>query len=221
MTASAALGMVPAPGRIAAGSIRLTGRELVGLKAGEWGDIRGNEIGVVFQDPMAALSQVHTVGSQMIEGLRRHKGLSKSAALAQAAQLLDLVGVPNARARLNDYPHQFSGGMAQRAMIAAALACNPKLLIADEPTTALDTTVQKQVLDLILELRDRLGMSVLFITHDLGVVAQLCDRVGVMQHGVLVEEGRTGEVFANPQHPYTRQLMAARQAVLGSEEIAS
>ena len=216
MTASAVLGMIPGMGDISDGSIRLEGRELVGLASAEWNAIRGKDIGIVFQDPMAALSPVHTVGAQMTEGLRKHKGMSKREALARAAELLDLVGVPEAASRLGDYPHQFSGGMAQRAMIAAALACDPKLLIADEPTTALDATVQKQVLELILRLRDKLGMSVLFITHDLGVVAEICDRVAVMQHGKLVELQPTAELFAKARHPYTKELIAARKAVLGA-----
>ncbi|MGO4834909.1 ABC transporter ATP-binding protein, partial [Rhizobiaceae sp. 2RAB30] len=201
------LGMVPHPGRLSAGSILLGGKELAGLRQSEWGAIRGRDIGVVFQDPMAALSPVHTVGAQMIEGLRRHEKMSKARALDRAAELLDLVGVPNARSRLGDYPHQFSGGMAQRAMIAAALACSPKLLIADEPTTALDATVQKQVLDLILRLRESLGMSVLFITHDLGVIAKMAQRVLVMYAGVVVEEADVASLFARPLHPYTQGLL--------------
>lgn len=218
MTASAIFGMVPSPGWVKAGSIILDGRELADLQASQWSAIRGRDIGVVFQDPMASLSPVHTVGTQLIEGLRRHQNLPKAAAMRRAAELLDLVGVPDAGNRLKDYPHQFSGGMAQRAMIAAALACNPKLLIADEPTTALDATVQKQVLELIVRLRDTLGMSVLLITHDLGVVAQVCDRVGVMQHGLLVEQRPTAELFANPRHDYTRQLIEARKALVASDD---
>lgn len=219
MTTSAILGMVPHPGRIAAGSITLGGTQLVGMPESKMRLIRGREVGVVFQDPMMALSPVHTVGSQMIEGLLRHEKMSKSQALGRAAELLDLVGVRDARNRLNDYPHQFSGGMAQRAMIAASLTCNPRLLIADEPTTALDATVQKQVLELLLQLRERMDMSVLFITHDLGVVAQLCDRVGVMKLGRKVEEGVTGEVFADPHHAYTRQLIEARRALAGEVQL--
>ena len=215
MTTSAILGQVPKPGRIAGGSIMLAGRQLVGLPERQMSRIRGREIGAVFQDPMMALSPVHKVGDQMIEGLVRHEGISRKQALARAAELLDLVGVTDARNRLDDYPHQFSGGMAQRAMVAAALICKPKLLIADEPTTALDVTVQKQVLELLLQLRGTLGMSVLFITHDLAVVAQLCDRVGVMKLGELVEEGSTAQLFANPEHPYTRQLMLAREMLDG------
>jgi len=217
MTASAVLGMVPKPLYVSQGSILFAGQDLAGLQPSAWPDIRGKDIGVVFQDPVAALSPVHTVGSQIIEGLRRHQGLPRKAALQRAAELLDLVGVPDAANRLKDYPHQFSGGMAQRAMIAAALACEPKLLIADEPTTALDATVQKQVLELMLKLRDTLGMSVLFITHDLGVVAQICDRVGVMRDGALVELKTPDELFARPSHPYTKQLIAAREVVTGSD----
>lgn len=217
LTAAAVLGMVPKPLYVSQGNIFFARRDLASLQPSAWSDIRGKDIGVVFQDPVAALSPVHTVGSQIIEGLRRHQGLSRKAALQRAAELLDLVGVPDAASRLKDYPHQFSGGMAQRAMIAAALACEPKLLIADEPTTALDATVQKQVLELMLKLREALGMSVLFITHDLGVVAQICDRVGVMRDGALVELKTPGDLFAMPAHPYTKQLIAAREVVTGSE----
>ncbi|TYR36374.1 ABC transporter ATP-binding protein [Mesorhizobium microcysteis] len=212
------LGQVPPPGRTAQGSIVLGGRQLVGLPERDMGKIRGREIGVVFQDPMMALSPVHRIGDQMIEGLVRHEGISRTRAMVRAAELLDLVGVVDAKNRLNDYPHQFSGGMAQRAMIAAALICKPRLLIADEPTTALDATVQKQVLDLLLQLRETLGMSVLFITHDLAVVAQLCDRVGVMKLGEMVEEGTTSDLFSAPKHPYTRQLMLAREMLDGPME---
>ncbi|MGI6853852.1 dipeptide/oligopeptide/nickel ABC transporter permease/ATP-binding protein [Mesorhizobium sp. 1B3] len=215
MTTAAILGQVPRPGRVADGSILLGGRELIGLPEPQMRAIRGRDIGAVFQDPMMALSPVHKVGDQMIEGLVRHEGISRKQALERAAELLDLVGVVDARNRLNDYPHQFSGGMAQRAMIAAALICKPRLLIADEPTTALDATVQKQVLDLLLRLRETMGMSVLFITHDLAVVAQLCDRVGVMKLGELVEEGTTADIFADPQHAYTRQLLRAREMLDG------
>lgn len=221
MTTAAILGQVPRPGRMSEGGILLGGRQLVGLPEREMRKIRGRDVGVVFQDPMMALSPVHRIGDQMIEGLVRHEGISRKQALARAAELLDLVGVADAGNRLNDYPHQFSGGMAQRAMIAAALICKPKLLIADEPTTALDATVQKQVLDLLLRLRETLGMSVLFITHDLAVVAQLCDRVGVMKLGEMVEEGTTADLFSAPKHPYTRQLMLAREMLDGSTEKTS
>lgn len=221
MTTAAILGQVPRPGRMSEGGILLGGRQLVGLPEREMRKIRGRDVGVVFQDPMMALSPVHRIGDQMIEGLVRHEGISRKQALARAAELLDLVGVADAGNRLNDYPHQFSGGMAQRAMIAAALICKPKLLIADEPTTALDATVQKQVLDLLLRLRETLGMSVLFITHDLAVVAQLCDRVGVMKLGEMMEEGTTADLFSAPKHPYTRQLMLAREMLDGSTEKTS
>lgn len=221
MTTAAILGQVPRPGRMSEGGILLGGRQLVGLPEREMRKIRGRDVGVVFQDPMMALSPVHRIGDQMIEGLVRHEGISRKQALARAAELLDLVGVADAGNRLNDYPHQFSGGMAQRAMIAAALICKPRLLIADEPTTALDATVQKQVLDLLLRLRETLGMSVLFITHDLAVVAQLCDRVGVMKLGEMMEEGTTADLFSAPKHPYTRQLMLAREMLDGSTEKTS
>ncbi|MEO3999453.1 dipeptide/oligopeptide/nickel ABC transporter permease/ATP-binding protein [Mesorhizobium sp. CAU 1732] len=218
MTTAAILGQVPRPGRMSEGGILLGERQLAGLPEREMRRIRGRDIGVVFQDPMMALSPVHKIGDQMIEGLVRHEGISRRKALVRAAELLDLVGVADAGNRLNDYPHQFSGGMAQRAMIAAALICKPKLLIADEPTTALDATVQKQVLNRLLELRDTLGMSVLFITHDLAVVAQVCDRVGVMKLGEMVEQGTTADLFSAPKHPYTRQLMLAREMLGGPVE---
>jgi ABC-type dipeptide/oligopeptide/nickel transport system ATPase component/ABC-type dipeptide/oligopeptide/nickel transport system permease subunit len=218
MTSSAVLGMVPPPAQVTRGSIRFGDQELRRLSATQWATLRGARIGVVFQDPMASLSPLHTVGQQITESLRVHRGLSRRAALAAAADLLARVGVPDPVTRLGDYPHQFSGGMAQRAMIAAALACSPDLLIADEPTTALDATVQKQVLELLRDLQEEYGMAILFITHDLGVVAEICDRVAVMQSGRIVETGETGSILADPQHDYTRSLLAARAAVLGDTE---
>jgi len=220
MATSAILNMVPKPGRITAGRILLGGQDLVSLSEAEMRKRRGRDIGIVFQDPMMALSPVHRIGDQMIEGLIYHEKLSRRAAMDRAATLMDLVGITDARSRLNDFPHQFSGGMAQRAMIAAALICRPSLLIADEPTTALDATVQKQVLELLARLRDELGMSVLFISHDLAVVAQLCDRVAVMQYGEIVETGKTAELFSAPAHPYTRQLIDARQQLDSAGAVA-
>ncbi|TDB87906.1 dipeptide/oligopeptide/nickel ABC transporter permease/ATP-binding protein [Actinomadura sp. KC216] len=209
MTALSAAGLVPSPGTITARSIRLDGRELTGLSDDELTGIRGRGIAMIFQDPQDALSPVHTVGRQICEPLRTHAGLSKKEARERAAELLALAGVPDARRRLADYPHQFSGGMAQRVMIAQALACDPRLLIADEPTTALDVTVQRQVLDLLLDLRGRFGMSILLITHDLGVVADVCDRVAVMYAGQVVETASTERLFSAPRHPYTAALLAA------------
>ncbi|HEV3011628.1 MAG TPA: dipeptide/oligopeptide/nickel ABC transporter permease/ATP-binding protein [Burkholderiales bacterium] len=213
MTASAILGLLPPGVRIASGSVRLSGTELVGLEDEALRHVRGRRVGMVFQEPMAALSPVHTVGRQISDAVLAHEagrgGLGRRAALDRAAELLALVGVPDPQRRLHDYPHQFSGGMAQRVVIAGALACEPQLLIADEPTTALDVTIQAQVLDLIMDLRQRLGMSVLLITHDLGVVADACDRLAVMYAGEVVEVGGVQETFSRPRHPYTAALLAA------------
>ncbi|RDI24384.1 dipeptide/oligopeptide/nickel ABC transporter permease/ATP-binding protein [Pseudacidovorax intermedius] len=209
MTAAAILGLLPAGARIASGSVRLGGTELVGLGDEALRHVRGRRIGMVFQDPNAALSPVHTIGMQLRDAIRAHRRLSHAQAQARAVELLELVGVPDAARRMQDYPHQFSGGMAQRVVIACALACDPELLIADEPTTALDVTIQAQVLDLLAQLRERLGMSILLITHDLGVVADLCDRVAVMYAGQVVEEGPVQQVLSAPRHPYTALLLHA------------
>jgi peptide/nickel transport system ATP-binding protein len=170
-------------------------------------DIRAKEIGFIFQEPMTSLNPVYTVGDQIAESLRTHEGLSRKAAMDRAAEMLSLVQIPNAARRVADYPHQFSGGMRQRVMIAMALACNPKLVIADEPTTALDVTIQAQILDLLEEMKERLGMAVLLITHAMGVVAEVAQRVIVMYAGKVVEEAPVGELFANPRHPYTHGLI--------------
>ncbi len=209
ITALALLGLVPDPGRVTASSITLAGRDLVGLPFKEMRKIRGRDIGVVFQEPSASLNPAYTIGDQVSEPLRTHLGMSRKAARARTVELLELVGIPQAARRLDDYPHQYSGGMAQRVMIAMALACEPKLLIADEPTTALDVTVQGQVLDLLLGLRDEFGMSILLITHDLGVVADVADRGAVMYAGQIIETGPLADVFRSPRHPYTEGLMVA------------
>ncbi|MBB3181987.1 dipeptide/oligopeptide/nickel ABC transporter permease/ATP-binding protein [Variovorax sp. Sphag1AA] len=209
MTANAILDLLPAGAHIAAGSVRLGDTELVGLGDEALRHIRGGRIGMVFQDPNAALSPVHTIGVQLCDIIRAHRSLSHTQARARAVELLTLVGVPDATRRMQDFPHQFSGGMAQRVVIAGALACDPELLIADEPTTALDVTIQAQVLDLLAELRERLGMSILLITHDLGVVADLCDRVAVMYAGQIVEEGPVRDTLSAPRHPYTAALLHA------------
>jgi peptide/nickel transport system ATP-binding protein/oligopeptide transport system ATP-binding protein len=171
--------------------------------------IRGGEIGMIFQEPMTALNPVLSVGVQIDENLKTHTPLDRAARRRRAVELMELVGIPEARRRLDDYPHQFSGGMRQRAMIAISLASNPKLLLADEPTTALDVTIQDQILRLILELKDELGMSVVFVTHDLGVVASICDRMAVMYAGRIVEAGPVGAVFGEPHHAYTRGLLGS------------
>jgi peptide/nickel transport system ATP-binding protein len=208
VTAMSILKLVPMPpGRIVAGHVLWDGRDLVPLPPAEMQRLRGREIGVVFQEPMTALNPVYTVGEQICEGLRLHEGLSRAAALERAAELLALVHIPMASRRVHDYPHQFSGGMRQRVMIAMALACKPRLLIADEPTTALDVTIQAQILDLLTELKERLGMAVLLITHAMGVVAEVAQRVVVMYAGQVIEEGSVEEVFERPWHPYTQGLI--------------
>jgi peptide/nickel transport system ATP-binding protein len=195
------------PGRIVAGQILWQGRDLVPLTPEEMRPIRSKEIGIVFQEPMTSLNPVYTVGAQIAETVREHEGLGRRAALEKAVEMLRLVHIPNPHRRVNDYPHQFSGGMRQRVMIAMALSCNPKLLIADEPTTALDVTIQAQILELITEMKERLGMAVMLITHAMGVVAETAQRVAVMYAGKVVEEAPVGELFSRPRHPYTRGLI--------------
>jgi oligopeptide/dipeptide ABC transporter ATP-binding protein len=183
--------------------VRLQGRELLGLPEAELRRVRGGQIGMVFQDPLTSLNPVLTIGRQMTEGLRAHLSLDREAARQEAIALLERVGIPNAAGRLRDYPHQFSGGMRQRVMIAIAISCRPQVLIADEPTTALDVTIQAQILELLTELVAEEGMALILITHDLGVVAGVCGRTNVMYAGRFVETGPTEEVFARPRHPYT------------------
>jgi peptide/nickel transport system ATP-binding protein len=208
VTAMSVLKLLPMPpGRIVAGQVLWEGRDLVPLSQDEMRKLRGREIGMVFQEPMTALNPVYTVGEQIGESLRLHEGLSRAAALDRAAELLALVHISQAARRVHDYPHQFSGGMRQRVMIALALACKPRLLIADEPTTALDVTIQAQILDLLAELKDRLGMAVLLITHAMGVVAEVAQRVVVMYAGQVIEEGPVGLLFERPWHPYTQGLI--------------
>ncbi len=195
------------PAEIRAGEVRLGGTDLLTLDADSLRRVRGAKVGFVFQDPMTSLNPVFTVGMQIMEPLRAHKGMTKPEAEARAVELLELVGIPDARKRLGQYPHQFSGGMRQRVMIAIALACDPDVLIADEPTTALDVTIQAQILELVKELRAKLGMAIIWITHDLGVIAGIADRVMVMYGGQVVEQGPVRAVFADPAHPYTRALL--------------
>ena len=210
VTAFSILGLVPnPPGRIVGGSVRFEGRELVGLPARDMRALRGDRIGMIFQEPMTSLNPALTVGDQIGEVLTRHRGLTRRQATVRAAELLDLVRVPDPARRVLEYPHRLSGGMRQRVMIAMAIACEPRLLIADEPTTALDVTVQAQVLELLLSIRQRFGTAILLITHDLGVVAETADRVAVMYAGRKIEENATAALFAAPQHPYTRGLLAA------------
>jgi peptide/nickel transport system ATP-binding protein len=195
------------PGRIVAGQILWRGRDLVPLSPDEMRSIRSKEIGIVFQEPMTSLNPVYTVGAQIAETVREHEGLGRRAALEKAVEMLRLVHIPNPQRRVHDYPHQFSGGMRQRVMIAMALSCNPQLLIADEPTTALDVTIQAQILELIAEMKERFGMAVMLITHAMGVVAETAQRVAVMYAGKVVEEALVGELFSRPRHPYTRGLI--------------
>ncbi len=214
VTFSSVMGLVRAPGRIDSGSIRFEGRDLRALSAQDMRKIRGRDIAMTMQDALTALNPALTVGEQILEVLYAHdetlpegRMTRRKAARAKAVEMLELVGIASAGDRLKYYPHEFSGGMRQRIMIAIALACRPKLLIADEPTTALDVTIQAQVLELIADIRVRLGMSVVLITHDLGVVSEYCDRVMVMYAGQVVEEGPTASVIQKPQHPYTRGLL--------------
>jgi peptide/nickel transport system ATP-binding protein len=195
------------PGRIVAGQVLFEGRDLVPMPPEEMRRIRSKQIGIVFQEPMTSLNPVYTVGEQIAETLRQHEGLSGRAAMSRAAEMLALVQIPNPHKRVADYPHQFSGGMRQRVMIAMALSCNPKLLIADEPTTALDVTIQAQILELLNEMKERLGMAVLLITHAMGVVAETAQRVIVMYAGKVVEEATVEALFATPRHPYTQGLI--------------
>jgi peptide/nickel transport system ATP-binding protein len=195
------------PGKIVAGQVLWQGRDLVPLDADEMRKIRAKEIAIIFQEPMTSLNPVYTVGEQIAESIRLHDGLSKKEAMNRAVEMLQLVRIPTPERRVGDYPHQFSGGMRQRVMIAIALACNPKLLIADEPTTALDVTIQAQILDLMGELKDRLGMAVMLITHAMGVVAETAQRVVVMYAGKVVEEASVEQLFARPRHPYTQGLI--------------
>jgi peptide/nickel transport system ATP-binding protein len=196
-------------GRIVGGTVSFDGLDLSTLSESEMRGVRGNDIAMIFQEPMTSLNPVLTIGHQIAEAVRIHRGASKSEARARAREMLELVRIPDAAGRLDDYPHQFSGGMRQRVMIAMALACDPKLLIADEPTTALDVTIQAQVLRLMLELKEKTGAAVILITHDLGVVAETCQRVVVMYAGRKVEEAPVLELFAKPSHPYTRGLLGS------------
>jgi oligopeptide/dipeptide ABC transporter ATP-binding protein len=208
VTALALLRLLPADARIQ-GSAHFQGRDLLSMPIRELRSIRGSEIAMVFQEPMSSLNPAFTIGNQIMEVLRRHKGLHGSAARHRAAELLSLVRIGAPEQRLRAYPHQLSGGMRQRTMIAMALACDPKLLILDEPTTALDVTTQAQILDIVRDLQQRLGMSILLITHDLGVVADLADRVAVMYAGAKVEDAEVDRLFASPRHPYTAGLLRA------------
>jgi len=216
VTMMSLLRLLPSPpADIRGGQALLAGRDLLAMSEPELRSVRGAKVGFVFQDPMTSLNPVFTVGNQIMEPLIKHMRLGKAAAEARAVELLELVGIPDARNRLRQYPHQFSGGMRQRVMIAIALACDPDVLIADEPTTALDVTIQAQILELVKELRRKLGMAIVWITHDLGVIAGIADRVLVMYGGQVVEQAPVRELFNNPQHPYTRALLQTIPRISG------
>lgn len=220
VTCSSVLRLLPPrQSRTVAGRIRFQGRDLLNMPSRELEAVRGNDIAMIFQEPMTSLNPVFTVGDQIAEVVRRHRRVNRKAATARAVEVLALVGIPDAARRIRQYPHEFSGGMRQRVMIAMALACEPKLLIADEPTTALDVTIQAQVLDLIREMAGRFGMGVLFVTHDLGVVADLCTEVVVMYAGQVVERARTEPLYATPRHPYTAGLLRSVPDVGGRSEL--
>jgi len=214
VTSMAIMGLIPTPpGRVTEGRVNFAGRDLRQLPKRDMEDIRGEEIAMIFQEPMTSLNPAFKVGEQIAEVVRRHRKVSRAEARDRAVAALASVGIPEPARRYGQYPHEFSGGMRQRVMIAMAIVCEPSLIIADEPTTALDVTIQAQVLDLLKDMRDRLGMAILFVTHDLGVVADICDRVVVMYAGQVVETGSIENIFAAPRHPYTSGLLSAMPQV--------
>jgi len=224
VTMLSVLGLIPSPpGKVVAGKAFFTDRDLLKMSNEEIRHVRGGQISMVFQDPMTSLNPVLTIGRQLEEPLMIHIGMTKKQANERAAELLTMVGIPNAKDRLNDYPHQYSGGMRQRVMIAMALSCSPQILIADEPTTALDVTIQAQIMDLVKRLRDELGMAIIWITHDLGVVAGLAERVMVMYGGYIIEQAQVKDLYADPQHPYTIGLLGSLPRVdeKGRHQLAS
>ena len=207
VTAYSLMGLTAYPGKLVGGTIDFNGHRINDLSEKEFRKIRGNEVSIIFQDPMTSLNPVYTIGNQIMEVILLHTDKNKEQARARAKELLELVGINEPEKRLKQYPHELSGGMRQRVMIAIALACEPKLLIADEPTTALDVTIQAQILELMMDLKKKLGMAIIMITHDLGVVASMCDRIAVMYAGRIVEYGTTDEIFYNPKHEYTKGLL--------------
>ncbi|OZU86979.1 peptide ABC transporter ATP-binding protein, partial [Virgibacillus indicus] len=219
VTAQSLMRLTPMPpGKFAGGSIVFNGEDLTQKSDKQMESIRGKDISMIFQDPMTSLNPTMTIGKQIAEGLIKHQNMSKKEAHNRGIELLKLVGIPNPETRINQYPHEYSGGMRQRAMIAIALACNPKILIADEPTTALDVTIQAQILDLMRDLQEKTGTAIILITHDLGVVANAASRVAVMYGGKIVETGNVDEIFYNPKHPYTWGLLASMPKLDGGEE---
>lgn len=207
VTAYSLMGLTAYPGKLVGGTIDFNGHRINDLSEKEFRKIRGNEVSIIFQDPMTSLNPVYTIGNQIMEVILLHTDKNKEQARARAKELLELVGINEPEKRLKQYPHELSGGMRQRVMIAIALACEPKLLIADEPTTALDVTIQAQILELMMDLKKKLGMAIIMITHDLGVVASMCDRIAVMYAGRIVEYGTTDDIFYNPKHEYTKGLL--------------
>ena len=207
VTAYSIMGLTAYPGKLVGGTVHFNGHEIEKMTEKEFRKIRGNEVSIIFQDPMTSLNPVYTIGNQIVEVILLHTNKTKKEAYERAKELLELVGINEPTKRLKQYPHELSGGMRQRVMIAIALACEPKLLIADEPTTALDVTIQAQILELMQELRKKLGMSIIMITHDLGVVASMCEKIAVMYAGHIVEYGTADEIFYNPSHEYTKGLI--------------
>jgi peptide/nickel transport system ATP-binding protein len=219
MTMLSLLGLLPNGARVASGTAMMDGKDLFSLPRNELRQVRGNRIGMIFQDPMTSFNPVMRIGDQLTEGLIRHRGMKREAARDACADLLDMVGVSAARSRLDNYPHELSGGMRQRVMIAMGIACRPPLLIADEPTTALDVTIQAQIVDVIRDLKAELGMSILWVTHDLALMAGLADRIVVLYAGVVVEEASVDELYESPMHPYTRGLLASLPRLEASETL--
>ncbi|MDC3417205.1 ABC transporter ATP-binding protein [Aquibacillus salsiterrae] len=219
VTTKALMGLIPTPpGKITSGEILFNGKDLTKLKEKELEKIRGRDISMIFQDPMTSLNPTMKIGNQIMEGLIKHQNMDKGKAKRRVIELLELVGIPNPSARVNQYPHQFSGGMRQRVVIAVALACNPKILLADEPTTALDVTIQAQILELMKDIQQKTEAAIVFITHDLGVVANVADRVAVMYAGKIIEIGTVDDIFYNPKHPYTWGLLGSMPTVDSTED---
>ena len=218
VTSLSIMGLLQYPGRVVDGEILLNGEDILTYSKDQMRKVRGKEIAMIFQDPMTSLNPVYTIGNQVMEMILEHEKMTKREARARAIEMLKLVGIPAAEKRIDSYPHEFSGGMRQRVMIALALSCNPKLLIADEPTTALDVTIQAQILNLIKKLNRQFGMTTMLITHDLGVVATVCDKVAVMYGGLIMEYGTVDEIFYHPRHPYTMGLLGSIPHVDGGEK---